>query len=372
MKIYILIGTRPNFIKVTRFKELAQYNSDIEVFIIHTGQHFDRNMSEVFFQQFDMQPDYFLDIDSSSVIRQFSMIMMKLEDLMLEIGKPDLLLVPGDVNSTLAGALTANKLGIKLAHLESGLRSFDRSMPEEINRILTDRLSDVFFVTEKSGLEHLLAEGVERQQIEFVGNTMIDTLVKFDPQIDDSQILIELKLKKDSYLLITLHRPSNVDTIKNQIKLISMVKDLAEHRLSVFPVHPRTKNALISSGLWDSFELTENLILLDPLGYFEFQKLVKHCFVVVTDSGGIQEETTFRTKPCFTLRNNTERPITIDQGSNKLLPFSSSVVLSEIAKLESEGPKPSQIPPLWDGYATNRIFEVFEKIRIANNEFGKS
>ncbi len=357
MKIYILIGTRPNFIKVTRFKELAQYNSDIEVFIIHTGQHFDRNMSEVFFQEFDMQPDYFLDIDSSSVIRQFSMIMMKLEDLMLEIGKPDLLLVPGDVNSTLAGALTANKLGIKLAHLESGLRSFDRSMPEEINRILTDRLSDVFFVTEKSGIEHLLAEGVDKQQIEFVGNTMIDTLVKFDPQIDDSQILIELKLKKDAYLLITLHRPSNVDTVENQIKLISMVKDLAEHRLSVFPVHPRTRNALISSGLWDSFELIENLILLDPLGYFEFQKLVKHCFAVITDSGGIQEETTFRQVPCITLRPNTERPVTTEIGSNILLPFDQDLVMDRLQKIANGEIANGEIPPYWDGKSTERIVQ---------------
>lgn len=359
--IFVLIGTRPNFIKVTRFKEVAEVFENIKVSIIHTGQHYDANMSDVFFDQFELRPDHFLNIKPASPNMQMAEIMIKLENLFNEIGKPDWLIVPGDVNSTLAGALTANKLGIKLAHLESGLRSFDRSMPEEHNRVLTDKLSDLFFVTEQSGLDHLKSEGVDNEQIKFVGNTMIDTMVKFSDQIDDSSILKELGLSPNEFILSTLHRPANVDTIDGQFKLISMLEKLAYFKHLVFPVHPRTKIALQRSQLWKRLDDNETMTMLDPIGYFEFQNLVKHCFAVVTDSGGIQEETTFRQVPCITLRPNTERPVTIDLGSNILLPFDEDLVLARLRKIEKGEIPKGKIPPYWDGQATERIMQcLFE------------
>jgi UDP-N-acetylglucosamine 2-epimerase (non-hydrolysing) len=355
MKLSILIGTRPNFIKVTRFKEVAMKLGNIQVTVIHTGQHYDANMSEVFFDQFELKPDHFLNINPASPNTQMAEIMLKLEALFDEIGKPDWLIVPGDVNSTLAGALTANKLGIKLAHLESGLRSFDRTMPEEHNRVLTDKLSDMFFVTEQSGLDHLKSENVEDERVKFVGNTMIDTMVKFSKQIDDSSILKDLGLSPKQFILTTLHRPANVDTKEGQHTLINMLESIASFHQVVFPVHPRTKTALQNAGLWARLEENKSLTMLDPIGYFEFQNLVKHCFAVVTDSGGIQEETTFRQVPCITLRPNTERPVTIDIGSNILLPFDQKIVLDRLQKIDSGDIPNGEIPPNWDGKSTERI-----------------
>jgi UDP-N-acetylglucosamine 2-epimerase (non-hydrolysing) len=357
MKLSILIGTRPNFIKVTRFKEVAMKLGNIQVTVIHTGQHYDANMSEVFFDQFELKPDHFLNINPASPNTQMAEIMLKLEALFDEIGKPDWLIVPGDVNSTLAGALTANKLGIKLAHLESGLRSFDRTMPEEHNRVLTDKLSDMFFVTEQSGLDHLKSENVEDERVKFVGNTMIDTMVKFSKQIDDSSILKDLGLSPKQFILTTLHRPANVDTIEGQHTLINMLESMASFRQVVFPVHPRTKQALEKSGLWTRLTNNSSMIMLDPIGYFEFQHLVKHCFAVVTDSGGIQEETTFRQVPCITLRPNTERPVTIDVGSNILLPFDEDMVLARLQDIANGEISEGNIPPYWDGKATERIMQ---------------
>ncbi len=357
MKIYILVGTRPNFIKVTRFKDVASSLPDLNVQIIHTGQHYDANMSKVFFDQFKLKPDYFLNIKPSTPNTQIAEIMMSLESLFHEVGKPDWFIVPGDVNSSLAGALTANKMDIRLAHLESGLRSFDKSMPEENNRVLTDKLSDLFFVTEQSGVEHLTSEKVDSSRIKFVGNTMIDTMVKYSEQIDASSIIDELNLNCKGFILTTLHRPSNVDSMEELSALIEMLERIARFKPLVFPVHPRTKSALQKTGLWDRLGKNEAMTMLDPIGYFEFQNLVKNSFAVVTDSGGIQEETTFRQVPCITLRPNTERPVTLDIGSNILLPFDPDRVLQRLEDVEKGQVNLGKIPPRWDGRSTERILK---------------
>jgi UDP-N-acetylglucosamine 2-epimerase (non-hydrolysing) len=359
MKIYILVGTRPNFIKVTQFKKIAAlaYPS-MQIKLIHTGQHYDEKMADVFFQQFDLEPDYYLNIAQGSPNKQIAEILVKLEDLVTEIGKPDWLIVPGDVNSTLAGALFANKLGIKLAHLESGLRSFDRSMPEEHNRVLTDFLADVFFVTEPSGMKHLLTEGKKVEVLHLVGNTMIDTMVAFDDKIELSHILSSLNIDKVPFVLMTMHRPATVDDKTEMLKLIELIDYITEKYKVVFPVHPRTlKNAELF-GLKEAFISNNNLLLSEPLDYFSFQKLVKYCQFIVTDSGGIQEESTYRQKPCITLRPNTERPVTVDIGSNTLLPFELSKLKTTILEIETGSYKKGQIPTFWDGKATERILSI--------------
>lgn len=360
-KILIIVGTRPNFIKVTRFKELIQAYPNLEVEIVHTGQHWDRNMSEVFFEEFGLKPDYMLSASSHSVFDQFSSMMSKLSELILEIGKPDLMIVPGDVNSTLAAALVANKMGIPLAHLESGLRSFDRSMPEEINRLLTDEISDYYFVTEQSGLDHLQDEK-KHGAVFFVGNTMIDTLVHFEPQIAQSQILDRLDIHEKPFILVTLHRPSNVDSPEGQAKIIRLFAELSKKYTIVFPIHPRTRKNFEAANNVSEWMENGNLHLLDPLGYFDFQSLVKHADLILTDSGGIQEESTYRQVPCLTLRENTERPSTVDLGTNTLVPFDEELILKFIDEIHAGTYKTGTIPPLWDGKATARILEAISTI----------
>lgn len=360
-KILIIVGTRPNFIKVTRFKELIRSYPQLQVEIVHTGQHWDRNMSEVFFEEFGLKPDYMLSASAHSVVDQFSSMMSKLSELILEIGKPDLMIVPGDVNSTLASALVANKMGIPLAHLESGLRSFDREMPEEINRLLTDEISDYFFVTEQSGLDHL-AEEKKHGEVFFVGNTMIDTLVHFEPQILKSAIRQQLGIQDKPFILVTLHRPSNVDSPEGQVKIMRLFAELSKKYTIVFPIHPRTRKNFEAADKVAQWLENGNLLLLDPLGYFDFQSLVKHAELILTDSGGIQEESTYRQVPCLTLRENTERPITVDLGTNTLVPFDEALILSLIDQVHEGTYKKGEIPPLWDGKATERILAAISKI----------
>lgn len=360
-KILIIVGTRPNFIKVTRFKELVKKHPQLNVEIVHTGQHWDRNMSEVFFEEFGLKPDYMLTATAHSVVDQFSSMMSKLSELILEIGKPDLMIVPGDVNSTLASALVANKMGIPLAHLESGLRSNDRSMPEEINRLLTDEISDYFFVTEKSGLNHL-EEEKKQGEVFFVGNTMIDTLVYFEPQILKSTIRQSLGIEEKPFILVTLHRPSNVDSPEGQTKIIRLFSELSKKYTIVFPIHPRTRKNFEAADHVSQWLENGNLHLLDPLGYFDFQSLVKHADLILTDSGGIQEESTYRQVPCLTLRENTERPITVDLGTNTLVPFNEALILGLIEDIHKGNYKKGEIPPLWDGKATERILDVISRI----------
>lgn len=360
-KILIIVGTRPNFIKVTRFKELVKNYPQLQVEIVHTGQHWDRNMSEIFFEEFGLKPDYMLSASANSVVDQFSSMMSKLSELIIDIGKPDLMIVPGDVNSTLASALVANKMGIPLAHLESGLRSNDRAMPEEINRLLTDEISDYFFVTEQSGIDHL-AEEKKYGEVFFVGNTMIDTLVHFEPQIEKSTICQRLGIAAKPFILVTLHRPSNVDSLEGQEKIIRLFSELSKKYTIVFPIHPRTRKNFEASDIVAQWLENGNLHLLAPLGYFDFQSLVKHAELILTDSGGIQEESTYRQVPCLTLRENTERPITVDLGTNTLVPFDEKVILGLIDEIHQGSYKKGEIPPLWDGNATERILAAISRI----------
>ena len=355
--ILVVIGTRPNFIKVTRFKEVASKYPDINLKLVHTGQHYDATMADVFFQQFNLIPDYFLNVGSGSQNFQIADIMLKLEELITSKFKPDLMVVVGDVNSTLAGALTANKLNIKLAHVESGLRSFDETMPEEINRILTDKICNLFFVTEQSGLENLKKEGVSSDKVKFVGNTMIDTLVSFSDKIEKADTLEKYNLVKQQYILTTLHRPATVDFEHGLKKLIELFENVTKKYKAVFPIHPRTVANLKKFGLYEKLVQNKNLIITEPLDYFAFQKLIKYSKFIITDSGGIQEESTFLQVPCLTLRNNTERPITCTVGTNTLVKFDISEINKLIAEIENGGYKKGLIPELWDGRATERIFE---------------
>ena len=358
MNLLLIIGTRPNFIKVTRFKEVATKYPNITLKIAHTGQHYDATMADVFFQQFNLTPDYFLNVGAGSQNFQIADIMLKLEELITTKFKPDLMLVVGDVNSTLAGALTANKLNIKLAHVESGLRSFDETMPEEINRILTDKICNLFFVTEPSGLENLKKEGVQNDRIKFVGNTMIDTLVGFSDKIEQAAILEKYNLTKQQYILATLHRPATVDFEEGLKKLIELFENITKKYKAVFPIHPRTVANLKKFGLYDELMQNKNLIITEPLDYFAFQKLIKYSKFIITDSGGIQEESTFLQVPCLTLRNNTERPVTCIEGTNTLVKFDIAEISKLISEIENETYKKGKIPELWDGHATERIFEA--------------
>ncbi len=357
-KILIVVGTRPNIIKVTQFRKVAeQYYPGLELKIIHTGQHSNDKMSTVFFEELKVFPDFYLELTASTPLSQIGEIMSKLE-VTLQSYQPDLLLVVGDVNSTVAAAFAANRLGVKLAHVESGLRSYDRGMPEEINRILTDDLADYFFVTEPSGMENLLKEGKDNAAVFMVGNTMIDTLVAFDDSIRSCDILRRLKISPGAYVLVTMHRPSNVDTPEGLNKIIELISAVTKQYSVVFPVHPRTLNNLQRFGLTDRLEKNKKVVLTGPQDYFSFQKLLLDSAKVITDSGGVQEETTFRKVPCFTLRPNTERPVTIREGSNELLPFD----VKQICERLFAPQKKSAVPALWDGQSTRRILEAIATV----------
>lgn len=360
-KILIVVGTRPNFIKITQFKKIAK-DSSLEFKIVHTGQHYDTKMSDVFFEQFRLTPDYFLNIAPASATTQIAMIMIELEKLIQTEFKPELLIAVGDVNSTLAAALVANKLSIKLAHLESGLRSFDRSMPEEHNRVLTDALSDYFFVTEKSGMENLLKEGKQREQLFFVGNTMIDSIVGYREQIEQSPILEQLDVQSGKYILMTMHRPATVDTLEGLNKLAELINLVTDRYKIVFPVHPRTKKNMETMGMLEQLTSNDKLLLTEPLDYFSFQKLIANAKLILTDSGGIQEESTFQQVPCLTFRPNTERPVTTEEGTNTLLPFDIELVSRYLIQVEKENYKAGRIPDKWDGKATSRIIEKIAEI----------
>ncbi|NQY08979.1 MAG: UDP-N-acetylglucosamine 2-epimerase (non-hydrolyzing) [Flavobacteriales bacterium] len=356
MKIYVLVGTRPNFIKVTRFKEVAATYSDVDIQIIHTGQHYDRKMADVFFEQFKMQPDYFLDTPPGTPNQQLAEIMIRLEKLFNEIGNPDIFLVPGDVNSTLAGAITASKMNIKLGHIESGLRSFDRTMPEEVNRVVIDHISDFYLVTEQSGLDHIKNENL-RGEVFFVGNTMIDTIVKFEDEIDASPVLEENGLKANEYILMTMHRPATVDFSEGLTNVLELLESVTKRFKVLFPIHPRTKSNLEKHGLLGRLEAIENLVIGGPMDYFAFQKSTKNAKLILTDSGGIQEESTFYGVPCLTLRPNTERPITIEVGTNTMITFDIDLIQGLIDDIENGSYKKGEIPELWDGKATERIIK---------------
>ena len=360
MNLLLIVGTRPNFIKITQFPRVVKNYPDITLKILHTGQHHDENMSRIFFRQFGFEPDHFLNLKTNTPASNIGEIIIGIEKYATSF-KPDLMIIVGDVNSTLAGSIAGNKLGIPLAHLESGLRSGDRGMQEEINRILTDQITDHFFVTEQSGLDNIKSEKLVGTP-HFVGNTMIDTLVAYDDQIQQNEILTKYDLVKGNYGLMTIHRPATVDFKEGLDTLTHLIKEVTERIPLVFPIHPRTTKNLKSFDLWEEFRSIKGLILTDPLDYFSFQKLVSDAKVVITDSGGIQEETTFRHVPCLTLRPNTERPSTVELGSNTLVPFDVEQVMMYIDKISDGSYSIGERPPLWDGKSTERIVEIISRL----------
>ena len=355
MQISAIVGARPNFVKMAPILQEARRRPAFHCRLIHTGQHYSPEMSAAFFDELDLPaPDVNLEIGSGSHTAQTAGVMLRLETELTE-RRPDLVLVVGDVNSTMAAALVASKLAIPVAHVEAGLRSFDRGMPEETNRLVTDVLSDYLFATEPSGVRNLLAEGIPQEKIFLTGNVMIDTLLQFRHKAARTGVLERLGLAPKAYAVVTLHRPSNVDAGGHLSSLVEMLSALGRHLPVVFPVHPRTRERMKSAGLTD-----RGLILTEPLGYLEFLRLTSEARLVLTDSGGIQEETTILQVPCLTMRENTERPITIEQGTNRLVGTDPPKILR--AALESLDAPPRTLPPpdLWDGHASSRILDVLE------------
>lgn len=362
-KIIVVVGTRPNFIKITQLeKEFAKYPDRFNYQLVHTGQHFDKKMSSVFFEQLQLKhPDVNLEIQASSREEKLVKMQERLQHLFSE-EMPDLVMVVGDVDSTLAAAKAAKSLDIKIAHLESGLRSFDNRMPEELNRIAVDAISDLYFITEKSGTEHLLNEGVDQKKMHFVGNTMIDTLVHFNQEIEKDEILNRLDIQGKPYVLMTTHRPQNVDIKENLLLILDLIVSISNQLVVVLPMHPRTKKQIEAFDLESMIENNPNIKLLGPIEYFAFQNLILNSAMVITDSGGIQEETTFRKVPCITIRDNTERPSTLELGSNELFPLDQERILHKVQAILSNTNGQSEIPPLWDGKATQRIVSVLNEV----------
>jgi len=362
MRIINVVGARPNFIKIAPIMAEYRKNTNIEAILVHTGQHYDCKMSDLFFSQIGIsEPDDNLEVGSASHAVQTANIMKAFEPICKKY-KPDGVLVVGDVNSTIACGLVAVKLGIKLIHVEAGLRSGDREMPEEINRILTDSISDLLFCTEKSGVNNLLNEGISKNKIFFVGNVMIDTLLKNKVKAEKSKILEQLSISGKDYAVLTLHRPNNVDNIRVFNQIIDALEVIQEHLLVIFPVHPRTRKNILGGNIGSRIKKMSNLKLIDPLGYLDFMKLMSAARLVLTDSGGLQEETTVLGIPCLTLRNNTERPITIDLGTNILTGTDPNVILKEFKRIIEGDCKQGKIPHLWDGHAAERIVEKLTQL----------
>ena len=359
MLVHLIIGTRPNIIKAAPvYKELSKLDG-IDLELIHTGQHYDSKMKDIFFDDLKLpNPSCFLDGKGSTHSEQTGKIMMKYEQYCFH-HRPDLIVVFGDVDSTLACSLVGSKMNIPIAHVESGLRSFDRMMPEEINRVLTDQLSKFLFTTSPEAEENLLKEGRSKKQIYYVGNTMIDSLIDLNHHFDTSNVRNDLGIK-ESYSLMTFHRPSNVDSPQNLNSIINSIIDLSKIITCVFPIHPRTKIMLDKLSLTEKMGNEVNIIITGPLRYIDFMSLEKKASLVITDSGGIQEETTFLGVPCLTVRDTTERPITITKGSNKLIGNSYSNIVNEAKIAMKLDRNKVVIPPLWDGKASNRISEIIK------------
>jgi UDP-N-acetylglucosamine 2-epimerase (non-hydrolysing) len=368
-RILHVVGARPNFMKIAPImREMAKYPDQFEQILVHTGQHYDANMSQVFFDELDLpRPDVNLEVGSSSHAVQTAEVMTHFEPVLLNF-KPDWVFVPGDVNSTIACALVASKLGVKVAHVEAGLRSFDRSMPEEINRVLTDHLADLLFTTEPSGTENLRREGISEEKIHFVGNTMIDTLVRLLPKAEARWCGLQKRLRLDDYILVTLHRPSNVDDPTTLREIMTALLEISQQTPIIFPVHPRTRQHIAGIDLVNPLFLDKttvrseihNLRFIEPLGYLDFLALQVHSTLVLTDSGGIQEETTYLGIPCLTVRPNTERPITITQGTNRLVTsMAGEIVAASRSGLTASDKAQIARPLLWDGYAAGRIAATF-------------
>jgi len=364
MKILNIVGARPNFMKIAPIHRLMMKSDAFQPILTHTGQHYDRIMSKIFFDELELpEPDIYLGVGSGSHAQQTGEVMMKLEQVMTE-HKPDMILVVGDVNSTLAASLVASKLCVPIAHVEAGLRSFDRSMPEEINRIVTDSLAELLFITEESGRINLRKEGVPERKIFFVGNVMIDSLLYYRKKAADSRILAQFNLDSAPYTLLTLHRPSNVDDPTQFKRILDALEVIQKEIPIIFPIHPRSKKMIGKFEFTQQVEAMKNLQLVDPLGYLDFLHLMDHATLVLTDSGGIQEETTVLGIPCLTLRENTERPVTIDVGTNVLVGMDPDKIIAEALNILSGKRKVGAIPELWDGNSASRIVRVLEQYHV--------
>jgi len=364
VKIIVVVGARPNFMKVSPLlRAIDDFNANagnthhLHITLVHTGQHYDYLMSQIFFQDLKLpEPEIHLNIGSGTHADQTGKIMIAFEKVLAQ-RKPDLVIVVGDVNSTLASTLAAAKLNIPVAHIEAGLRSFDRIMPEEINRLLTDAISSLLFTPSADADENLVKEGITRDKIFLVGNIMIDSLIHNLNKARDSKILHKLGLSEKGYALLTLHRPSNVDDNAVLQRIIAAVNQISSRIPIIFSAHPRTRNNILKFGYSSLFEKGP-VKIIEPLGYLDFLNLEMNARFVMTDSGGIQEETTFFNIPCLTLRDNTERPITITQGTNLLVRRDTQSILKEATKILDGYEKKGGCPPLWDGNTAQRIVEI--------------
>lgn len=360
LKLVLVVGARPNFMKIAPIlSELNRYPEEFQPLLVHTGQHYDAKMSDVFFDDLGLPaPDVFLGVGSGSHAVQTAQTMIAFEKVLLE-HRPDWVVVVGDVNSTIACALDAVKLGIRVAHIEAGLRSRDRSMPEEINRILTDSISDLLFTPSRDGDANLLAEGITPKKIHFVGNVMIDSLRRFEHYASQTNALEAIGIRVAEYGLITLHRPSNVDNPQQLASILNALERIQKRLRLIFPVHPRTRKMMTDFGLMERVEHMHNLMLIEPVGYKDFLQLERNSLMVLTDSGGIQEETTVFGVPCLTLRESTERPVTIEKGTNILVGLDEETIAREAFRIVDRCGKKGQIPEGWDGQSAERIVQVF-------------
>jgi len=358
MIILHVVGARPNFMKVAPVHRALAGHLQIRQILVHTGQHYDLNMSDIFFKQLGIPaPEINLEVGSGSHAVQTAQIMMRFEEVVLK-EKPDLVLVYGDINSTVAAALVCSKLGFKVGHVEAGLRSYDRTMPEEINRILTNQISDLLFTPSQDGDKNLIREGIEPGKIHFVGNVMIDTLTRLLPAAESlwPKLSSDLNVTERQYGLVTLHRPSNVDAPAALSNILSTLDDISKELPIIFPIHPRTRARIGEAGLKNI--TNARLRLISPVGYLDFLCLQQRAKLVITDSGGIQEETTFLGIPCLTVRENTERPVTVSIGTNILVGQDMGYLRTEVERILSGGGKKGGIPPLWDGRAGERIAKI--------------
>jgi UDP-N-acetylglucosamine 2-epimerase (non-hydrolysing) len=360
VKILHIIGARPNYMKIAPIMlEMGKFPEVFSQTLVHTGQHYDFSMSEVFFHDLGLpRPDFNLEVGSASHAQQTAEVMKRIEPVFERI-QPDWVVAPGDVNSTLACSLVASKLGIKVAHIEAGLRSFDRSMPEEINRVLTDHVSDLLLTPSRDASENLLREGVPAANIRFVGNVMIDTLSRLLPLAEARWPSLRKTFDLNAFILVTLHRPSTVDNQAVLREILGALGEISEQSPILFPVHPRTRTRIEALGL----AIPSTLRLIEPLGYIDFVAMEKHSRLVVTDSGGVQEETTYLGIPCLTLRANTERPITVTQGTNRLVPLTRNGIVGAVNESSLQDQVRSNMPPdLWDGQAARRIVTVMREL----------
>lgn len=359
MHVLHVVGARPNFMKVAPVHAAFRKRPDVRQSLVHTGQHYDANLSDIFFEQLRIpRPDVSLEVGSGSHAVQTAEVMIRFEKTVLE-RKPDVVLVYGDVNSTVAATLVCAKLGTKLAHVEAGLRSYDRTMPEEINRLVTDQLADLLLIPSEEAEGNLLREGIAREKIHFVGNVMIDTLKALLPQAR----MPDVPGLGDKFALVTLHRPSNVDEPETLKRILETLTNLSERLQIVFPIHPRTQARIKSLGF--HFENSNRIFTIPPTGYLECLALQQRATVVVTDSGGLQEETTALGVPCLTVRENTERPITITNGTNTLVGTDMELLTREVAQILAGQGKGGRVPPLWDGLASERIADILLQTNAA-------